>query len=62
MVSMRPGITREEIIQELTERAQDLWGDERAKSMAASLEQAAQQLWAISRHLPNRDVEPGFYQ
>lgn len=62
MVSMRPEVSREHIIQELTERARDLWGEERAKSMAASLEQTAGQLWDISRHLPHCDTEPGFYQ
>ncbi len=62
MVVMRPGITREEILLELTERAQDLWGEERARVMATSLESAAWQLWEISQKLPARDLEPGFYQ
>ncbi len=59
---MRPGITREEILLELTERAQDLWGEERARVMATSLESAARQLWEISQTPPPRDLEPGFYQ
>ncbi len=59
---MRPGITREEILLELTERAQDLWGEKRARVMATSLESAAGQLWEISQKLPARDLEPGFYQ
>ena len=59
---MRPGISREEILLELTERAQDLWGDDRARVMAASLESASLQLWEIAQKLPVRDVEPGFYQ
>ncbi len=62
MVVMRPGITREELLLELTERAQDLWGEERARVMATSLEEAARQLWEISQTLPPRDLEPGFYQ
>ena len=59
---MRTGITREEILLELTERAQDLWGEERARVMATSLDSAALQLWEISQDLPPRDLEPGFYQ
>ena len=62
MVVMRPGISREEILLELTERAQDLWGEERARVMATSLESAAHQLWEISQKLPAPDLEPGFYQ
>ena len=59
---MRTGITREEILLELTERARDLWGEERARVMATSLESAARQLWEIGQTLPARDLEPGFYQ
>ena len=62
MVVMRPGISREEILHELTERAQALWGVDRARVIATSLESAARQLWEISQKLPARDVEPGFYQ
>jgi hypothetical protein len=62
MVVMRPGITQAEILLELKERAQALWGEERAGIMATALESAAQQLWEIGRKLPPREVEPGFYQ
>ena len=62
MVVMRPGVSREDILLELTARAQDLWGEERARVMATSLESAAWQLWEISQKLPARDLEPGFYQ
>ena len=59
---MRPGITQEEILLELTERARDLWGEARARVMATSLESAARQLWEIGQKPPQIDVEPGFYQ
>ena len=59
---MRPGISLEEILLELTERAQDLWGEERARVMATPLEEEARQLWETSQRLPARDLEPGFYQ
>ena len=62
MVVMRAGISRQEILLELTVRAQDLWGEERTRVMATALESAARQLWEISQKLPARDLEPGFYQ
>ncbi len=62
MVVMRPAISREEILLELTERAQDLWGEERTRVIATSLESTARQLWEIGQKLPARDLEPGFYQ
>lgn len=62
MVLMRPGISQEEILLELTERARALWGEERANVIATSLESAARQLWEIGQNPPDRTVEPGFYQ
>jgi len=62
MVSMRPGAPLEEILRELTEQAVALWGEERAGAISASVEVTAQRLWDVSRNLPHRDVEPGFYQ
>jgi hypothetical protein len=62
MVSLRPDAPIEEILRELTEQAKALWGEERAWAISASVEATARQLWDVSRNLPHRDVEPGFYQ
>jgi hypothetical protein len=62
MVSLRPDAPLEEILRELTEQAKALWGEERARAISASVEATAHRLWAVSRNLPDRDVEPGFYQ
>jgi hypothetical protein len=62
MVAMRPDVPVEKILRKLREQARALWGEERAGSISGSIEQTAQQLWEISRSLPHREVEPGFYQ
>lgn len=62
MASVRPDASSEEILRSLTEQAQALWGQERAVVIARSIEQTAQQLEDVSRTLPKREVEPGFYQ
>jgi hypothetical protein len=46
----------------LTERAEALWGEERARAISSSVEATARRLWEVSRNLPHRDLEPGFYQ
>ena len=62
MVSMRPDTPLEEVLRDLTEQAKALWGEDRARALSAQAEATAQRLWDISRNLPHRDVEPGFYQ
>ena len=62
MTSVRADATREDILRVLTEQAQALWGPERAQVIAATLEQTAQQLVDVSRNLPDKELEPGFYQ
>ena len=54
--------TKDEILQELTEKAVALWGRDRAQALRASLEQTATHLWEIGQADPGTDVEPGFYQ
>lgn len=61
-VSMRPGSSSEEIARVLVEQAKALWGPERAEAIRALLEQTARQLADVDRSLPDREVEPGFYQ
>jgi hypothetical protein len=62
MVSMKPGSSAQDIARELEEQAAVLWGRRRAQAIRGSLEQTAQQLWEVGRHLPERELEPGFYQ
>ena len=52
----------DEILKVLTQQAIAQWGKERAQAMTSSLEQAARQLADVSRSLPGKEVEPGFYQ
>jgi preprotein translocase subunit SecY len=59
---MRPGSSAQDIARDLEEQAAALWGRRRAQVIRRSLEQTAQQLWEVGRHLPERDLEPGFYQ
>jgi len=56
------GVTKAEILKELTEKALALWGPVRAQELRASLEQTAAYLWEIGQADPGTDVEPGFYQ
>ena len=62
MASTHPDMSYDEILQALTEQAVALWGKERAQAVSSSLEQTARQLADVSRALPDREVEPGFYQ
>ena len=54
--------SQEQILEELTRRAEELWGPDRAAALSASLLDAAHQLWEIRHEPPDSDVEPGFYQ
>lgn len=62
MVSVRPDAPSEDILRALTEQAKALWGQERTAAISDSLAQTAQQLEDVSRTLPDREVEPAFYQ
>ncbi len=54
--------THEELLRDITERAKALWGEAKATEMAAALEQTALNMAEIDRTMPERDVEPGYYQ
>ena len=54
--------SKEKILQELTEKAVALWGQDRAAILRSSLEQTATHLWEISQAEPGSSVEPGFFQ
>ena len=60
VMSAKP--THEELLRDITERAKALWGEAKAAEMADALEQTALNMEQIDRMMPERDVEPGFYQ
>jgi hypothetical protein len=62
MMSMKPGASVEDVTKELVHRATILWGQQRTEATRQSLEQTARQLLEIAHNLPDRDVEPSFYQ
>jgi hypothetical protein len=62
MASMKPDMSPENILRELTEQAQSMWGEQRAQALQASLEQTSRNLQELSQNLPRYEVEPGFYQ
>ncbi len=52
----------EDILRQLLEQAKANWGEDRAKEIRATLEQASRQLSEVLNHLPDKETEPGFYQ
>jgi hypothetical protein len=62
MTSMKPDMSPENILRELSEQAKSLWGEQRAEALQAQLEQTARNLQEIAQNLPRHEVEPGFYQ
>ena len=54
--------TVEQVLQELTRRAQKQWGEARAAELAGPLEDTARQVWEVRCAAPDAEVEPGFYQ
>ena len=54
--------SREELLRELTDKAIAMWGEGRAAALSNALESAVSQLMEVRRDLPQRDVEPGFFQ
>ncbi|MCH8744908.1 MAG: hypothetical protein IIB31_04565 [Chloroflexi bacterium] len=53
---------QEQILEELTRRAQALWGPGRAAELKVPLQDTARNMWEIRREPPENSVEPGFYQ
>ena len=54
--------SREELLRELTDKAIAMWGEARAAALSNALESAVSQLMEVRQDLPQRDVEPGFFQ
>ena len=61
MTTRNPEQSHEQFLQGLLEQARRLWGERRAEELQASLESTATQLRHLAEHLPDQDVEPGFY-
>ena len=53
--------SREEIVDSLNEKAEQLWGRERASAINSTIEHTADVVWQISQDPPPSDEEPGFY-
>ena len=53
--------SEQQILAELTHRAEQLWGLERAAALRAQLQDTARQLAEIRRNPPAAEVEPGFF-
>ena len=54
--------TVDSVLEELTRRAQELWGAARAAELTGPLKDTARQVWEVRRAIPETEVEPGFYQ
>ena len=52
---------KEEIASALTERAERLWGPERAEKARANIEEAAEYIWLIGGHPLTNDDAPLFH-
>ena len=61
MVSMGPGVTKEEMARQLKGNAEAVWGKERAEAIGQALEDTAANLWLLCQNLPDREEWPGFY-
>ena len=59
---MTQDLSQDHILEELTRRAQTMWGHDRPQLLRAALQDTARQLWEIRRHPPDFAEEPGFYQ
>ena len=62
MTSANPDMSYDDILLVLTEQAKTLWGEDRAQALSSSLAQTARELADVNPALPDREVEPGFYQ
>ena len=53
--------SEQKILADLTHRAEQLWGSERAEALRVQLQDTARQLAEIRRNPPAAEVEPGFF-
>ena len=59
--SAHPMGPKEEIVDSLKAKAEQLWGPERASAIRSTIEHTADVVWQISQDPPPSDEEPGFY-
>ena len=57
----QPMTSKNEIASSLKARAEELWGAQRASELQKLLEETAENVWQVSRNLPDDEEEPGFY-
>ena len=62
MSTLNSNASPERILRQLLEQAKANWGEDRAKEIQDTLEQASRQLSEVLNHLPDKETEPGFYQ
>ncbi len=62
MATLNSNASPEHILRQLLEQAKANWGEDRAKEIRDTLEQASRQLSEVLNHLPDKETEPGFYQ
>ncbi len=61
MSTLNSNASPERILRQLLEQAKANWGEDRAKEIRATLEQASRHLSEVLNHLPDKETEPGFY-
>ena len=61
MSTLNSNASPEHILRQLLEQAKANWGEDRAKEIRDTLEQASRQLSDVLSNLPNKETEPGFY-
>ena len=52
----------EQVLEELTRRAEEMWGAERAAALQGALQDTARQVWEVRSSVTEDEVEPGFFQ
>ena len=61
MVGMGSGLSQDHILQELVEKAIQLWGPQRVEALRPVLEVTAQNLWRVANNLPSAEQQPAFF-
>ena len=62
MSTLNSNASPDDILRQLLEQAQANWGEDRAREIRATLEEASRQLSEVLNNLPDQETEPGFYQ
>ncbi len=62
MSTLNANVSPEDIFRRLLEQAKVIWGEDHAREIQVTLEQASRQLSEVLNNLPDKETEPGFYQ